>query len=93
MLGLAPHCDGALLVARAGETDGHAFDHTAERLRDVGADLVGCVLNEFDASSILYTDGSNYGYTYAYRRLQDYYADDDARAPARTTRLSDWWNG
>jgi capsular exopolysaccharide synthesis family protein len=92
MLGLAPHCDGALLVARAGETDGHAFDHTAERLRDVGADLVGCVLNEFDASSILYTDGSNYGYTYAYRRLQDYYEDAD-RAPARTTRLSDWWNG
>ncbi|MEF8940962.1 MAG: polysaccharide biosynthesis tyrosine autokinase [Salinivenus sp.] len=92
MLGLAPHCDGTLLVARAGETDGHAFDHTAERLHDVGADLVGSVLNEFDASSILYTDGSNYGYTYASRRLQDYYADDD-RAPARTTRLSDWWNG
>jgi capsular exopolysaccharide synthesis family protein len=91
MLGLAPHCDGTLLVARAGETDGHAFDHTVERLGDVGADLVGCVLNEFDASSILYTDASNYGYTYAYRRLQDYYEDAD-RAPART-RISDWWNG
>ncbi|MFB6248516.1 MAG: polysaccharide biosynthesis tyrosine autokinase [Salinibacter sp.] len=91
MLGLAPHCDGTLLVARAEETDGHAFDHTVERLRDVGADPVGCVLNAFDASSVLYTDGSNYGYTYAYRRLQDYYEEDD-RTLART-RISDWWNG
>lgn len=95
MLGLAPHCDGTLLVARAGRTDGHAFDHTVERLRDIGANLVGCVLNEFDASSVLYTDGSNYGYTYAYRRLQDYYeADDRGDQPQTTrTRFANWWSG
>jgi capsular exopolysaccharide synthesis family protein len=91
MLGLAPHCDGSILVARAGETDGHAFDHTVDRLRDVDADLLGCVLNQFDADSILYSDGSNYGYAYAYQQLQEYYEDGD-RNPSEN-RLQRWWNG
>jgi capsular exopolysaccharide synthesis family protein len=91
MLGLAPHCDGSVLVARAGETDGHAFDHTVDRLRDVDADLIGCVLNQFDADSILYSDGSNYGYAYAYRQLQDYYEDGDRDSSGN--RLQRWWNG
>jgi capsular exopolysaccharide synthesis family protein len=91
MLGLAPHCDGSILVARAGETDGHAFDHTVDRLHDVEADLLGCVLNQFDADSILYSDGSNYGYAYAYRQLQDYYEDGD-REPSGN-RLQRWWSG
>ena len=91
MLGLAPHCDGSILVARAEETDGHAFDHTVDRLRDVEADLIGCVLNQFDADSILYRDGSNYGYAYAYRQLQDYYEDGDREASGN--RLQRWWSG
>ena len=90
MLGLAPHCDGSILVARAGETDGHAFDHTVDRLHDVDADLLGCVLNEFDADSILYSDGSNYGYGYAYRQLQDYYEGEEVRVASRSGWAS-WW--
>jgi len=92
MLGLAPHCDGALLVARAGETDGHAFDHTVDRVREVDGEPVGCVLNEFNASSILYSDGSDYGYAYAYQRLQDYYEEEDDETPMRRTVRS-WWSG
>ncbi len=91
MLGLAPHCDGSILVARAGETDGHAFDHTVDRLHDVDAALIGCVLNQFDASSILYSDGSNYGYAYAYRQLQDYYEDGERETAQQGLRR--WWNG
>ena len=91
MLGLTPHCDGALLVARADETDGHAFDHTVDRVTEVGGELLGCVLNEFDASSIIYSDGSDYGYAYAYQRLQDYYEDDDRSTVQRSLR--GWWNG
>ena len=91
MLGLAPHCDGSILVARAGETDGHAFDHTVDRIMDVDADLIGCVLNHFDASSILYSDGSNYGYAYAYQQLQDYY--EDTEREMSSNRLQRWWNG
>jgi capsular exopolysaccharide synthesis family protein len=91
MLGLVPHCDGALLVARAGETDGHAFDHTVDRVTDVNGNLLGCVLNEFDASSILYSDGSDYGYAYAHRRLQDYYEDDDQATVQQGLRR--WWSG
>ena len=90
MLGLAPHCDGSILVARAGETDGHAFDHTVDRLHDVDADLLGCVLNEFDADSILYSNGSNYGYAYAHRQLQDYYEGEDAAVASRS-RWASWW--
>jgi capsular exopolysaccharide synthesis family protein len=90
MLGLAPHCDGSILVARAGETDGHAFDHTVNRLKDVDADLLGCVLNDFDASSILYSNGSNYGYAYAYQQLQDYYEEGQSRSRTPAQR---WWGG
>ncbi|PQJ35078.1 hypothetical protein BSZ35_11150 [Salinibacter sp. 10B] len=86
MLGLAPHCDGSILVARAGETDGHAFDHTVDRITDVDADLIGCVLNHFDASSILYSDGSNYGYAYAYQQLQDYYEDTERGTVQKSLR-------
>ena len=91
MLGLVPHCDGSILVARAGETDGHAFDHTVDRIMDVDADLIGAILNDFDASSILYSDGSNYGYAYAYQQLQDYYEETERRTARKG--LQRWWKG
>ena len=42
---LAQAVDGVLLVVNAGETRREAARHAVERLRQVGADLVGVVLN------------------------------------------------
>jgi len=92
VLGLAPRCDGTLLVAAAGETDGRAFDHAAELLADVEGDLVGTVLNRFDASgSGLESYGYNYGYAYSYRRLTEYYQDDERSRSQSGLRA--WWSG
>jgi Mrp family chromosome partitioning ATPase len=82
-IGLAPSCDGTMLVARADQTDGRALDHAASLLRDVQADLIGCVLNRYDASSSFlqsygygYGYGYDYGYAYGYRRLSEYYDEN-----------------
>jgi capsular exopolysaccharide synthesis family protein len=93
VLGLAPRCDGTLLVVAAGETDGRAFDHAAEMLADVEADVAGAVLNQFDASSsVLQSYGYNYGYAYSYRRLYEYYRDGDKGAP-EPSGIRAWWGG
>lgn len=94
VLGLAPRCDGTILVAGAGATDGRAYDHAAELLADVDADLVGGVLNQFDAtSSILESYGYNYGYSYSYRRLYEYYEEDDRSPSFSASGIKAWWNG
>jgi Mrp family chromosome partitioning ATPase len=93
VLGLAPRCDGTLMVAAAGQTDGRAFDHAVELMADVEGDLIGCVLNQYDASSsVLESYGYNYGYAYSYRRLYEYYQDEEKQAPSRSG-LRAWWNG
>jgi hypothetical protein len=67
----------------ADRTDVRAYDHAAETLRDVGAVMLGSVLNRFDAEnsaygySYSYGYGYNYGYVYTYQRLSDYYRGDE----------------
>jgi capsular exopolysaccharide synthesis family protein len=74
-LGLASQCDGTLLVASADKTDGRAFDHAVELLHDVEADVLGAVLNRYNASSFLQGYGQyNYGYAHSYQRLEEHYA-------------------
>ena len=73
-LALASRCDGTILVAAAGQTDGRAFDHAVDLLADVEADLLGCVLNRYNASSFLQGYGYNYGYAQSYKRLEEHYA-------------------
>jgi capsular exopolysaccharide synthesis family protein len=93
VLGLAPQCDGTVLVASAGQTDGRAFDHAAELLADVEGDIIGCVLNQFDATaSVLESYGYNYGYAYSYRRLYEYYQDGESQASSRMG-VRAWWRG
>jgi capsular exopolysaccharide synthesis family protein len=75
-LALASHCDGTILVASAGQTDGRAFDHAVDLLHDVEADTIGCVLNRYDASSFLQGYGYNYGYAHSYKRLEEHYAQE-----------------
>jgi capsular exopolysaccharide synthesis family protein len=86
-LGLASQCDGTLLVASADSTDGRAFDHAVELLHDVEADVLGAILNRYDASSFLQGYGQyNYGYAHSYRRLEEHYAE-----PASKSGIRGWF--
>jgi capsular exopolysaccharide synthesis family protein len=86
-LALAPRCDGTFVVASAGQTDHRAFDHAADRLADVEADVLGAVLNRFDASATSHGYGYNYGYAYGYRQLDKYYEEE------RPTKQKGIWSG
>jgi capsular exopolysaccharide synthesis family protein len=46
VVALAPAIDGVLLVVRAGRTPRVAAQHAAESLRQVGANLIGVILND-----------------------------------------------
>ena len=63
---LATQCDGTLMVARAGETDARSFARADETLDDVGATILGGVLNGFDPDQEGY-----YGY-YGYYGYDGY---------------------
>jgi polysaccharide biosynthesis transport protein len=63
-LALAPLCDGALFVADAEATSRGAVAHAREQLEQVGAELIGSVLNNFDASK---ARSAPYYYRYYYR--------------------------
>ncbi len=57
--------DGALLVARTGQTTRGGLRETVRQLRDVGGQILGCVLNDMDIEK------RGYGY-YRYRRYGYY---------------------
>jgi capsular exopolysaccharide synthesis family protein len=61
---LATQCDGTLMVARTGETDARAFARAIDTLDDVGATLLGGVLNVFDPDQDSYYGYYGYGYQY-----------------------------
>ncbi len=65
---LAAQCDGVLVVCGAGETNWQAMDRCKEALEGVGADLIGVLLNRFDAKAAYggYKYGYGYGYEYGY---------------------------
>jgi Mrp family chromosome partitioning ATPase len=64
----AAHCDGTVLVANAGQTEIGAFEHATEKVKSVGAVLIGAVLNQFVAKP-----GVDYGYKYSYYYKSGYY--------------------
>jgi non-specific protein-tyrosine kinase len=55
---LSQHCDGVLLVARAGVTARDALVFAIEQLRLVSAPLIGAVLNDVDLRSEARVDGA-----------------------------------
>lgn len=57
---LSTQCDAVVVVAAAGKTKTHEIDHALSSLRNVGAKVIGTLLNGFDASKA-------YGYGYKYR--------------------------
>ncbi|MDW8108302.1 MAG: polysaccharide biosynthesis tyrosine autokinase [Candidatus Kryptonium sp.] len=69
---LANQVDGVLLVASAGKTEIDVVDKAREMIHRVGGNVIGVLLNNFDASA---TYGTYYRY-YRYYRYYDYYGAD-----------------
>lgn len=69
---LANQVDGVLLVASAGKTEIDVIDKAREMIHRVGGNIIGVLLNNFDASA---TYGTYYRY-YRYYRYYDYYGAD-----------------
>ncbi len=83
---LATQCDATLLVCSAGETNWQAVDRCSEALKGVGADIIGVLLNRFDAKAAYggYKYGYGYGYEYGYGNY--YYYGPSPRRSARAAR-------
>ena len=84
---VAPRVDGVVVVVDSDVTTGAAALHTVEQLEQVGAKVIGSVLNRFDPSKArYYSRGGRYAYRYHYG-----YADSAGRQrlerqrPARTS--------
>ncbi len=68
---IAPQVDGGVIVSRARSTTRDALRSALRQLKDVGANIVGGVLNGVDVSERSYRGGSYYYY---------YYGSDDGHA-------------
>ena len=77
---LSTQADATIVVASAGSTKEGDLEHSLERLGDVGAHVIGTLLNRFDLSMA-------YGYKYSYGQYGPYskysYGQDEAPKP--------WW--
>lgn len=81
---LAPQLDASLVVVKADSTTRDALSSALRQLRDVGAVVVGSVLNDIDPKQKGY--GSDY---YYYRREGYYFSEDDAESGEDSAALSD----
>ncbi len=71
---LGPQVDGVIVVARPGETTRHAVRAMLRQLQDVGAHIIGAIVNGVDPRGQAgYYSGARY---YYYRRDKGYYASD-----------------
>jgi non-specific protein-tyrosine kinase len=68
---LSTRVDGVIIVVRPGITKLGTTIHTVEQLRQVGANLLGVVLNDVENKSKRYATSSN-GYYYGYGKYDDY---------------------
>ncbi|MDQ3030799.1 MAG: polysaccharide biosynthesis tyrosine autokinase [Myxococcota bacterium] len=76
---LGPQVDGVVLVVRPGETTRQAVRAMLRQLGDVGANLLGAIVNGADTKRDRgYYAGGGY---YYYRRDQAYHSSDDDDAP------------
>src|SRR5690606_7631396 len=82
---LSTQADATIVVASAGTTKEGDLDHSLERLSDVGAHVIGTLLNRFDLSMA-------YGYKYSYGQYGPYskysYGVDDEPAKPWWQRIS-----
>ncbi|HMB89295.1 MAG TPA: polysaccharide biosynthesis tyrosine autokinase [Rhodothermales bacterium] len=83
---ISSYCDAALVVAAAGETNWQAVDRSVEALEGVGGQVMGVLLNRFDAQTAYggYKYGYGYGYEYGY---SNYYYGQGGGSKSRRARL------
>ncbi len=74
---IGPQVDGALLIAKGGKTSVDALRHAVGQLRDIGTNVLGCVINDLPVGAHGNHTGYYHGYNYTDRH------DDDA--PTNTT--------
>ena len=84
---LAAQSDVTLVVCSAGQTNWQSVDRCAEALKDVGAEVIGTLLNRFDAKAAYggYKYGYGYGYEYGYG---NYYYYGPTTTGTRSSRVS-----
>ncbi len=86
---ISTQADGTLVVVRAGVTKEGDLAETMNILSDVGARIMGTVLNGFDVSR-----SYGYAYRYRYQRYAKYSGYAYYNTPATTGgRVKRWWNG
>src|SRR5262245_26236413 len=88
---VAPRVDGVVVVVDADSTTAGAASHTVEQLEQVGAKVIGAVLNGFDPSKArYYSYAGKYTYRYQYRYEDSGRAEKGSngngarRAPSKT---------
>jgi len=79
-MGLAPLVDGVLFVADAEMTSTNAVSHARQQLEQVGAPLIGAVLNNFDPQRARAYASYGYGYRYRYSGYDYQYGYTDGYA-------------
>ncbi len=77
---LAPHVDGVLLVIKLGQTTMPAVRQAVMQLDQVGANLIGVVLNGLESRKQIYSRYSYYYYGYGYHS-QDKASESPATGP------------
>jgi tyrosine-protein kinase Etk/Wzc len=77
---LSTQCDATIVVAAAGTTRTHEVTDTLNALTDVGARVIGTVLNRFDLS---HAYGYKYRYSYKYDGHYAYGSDKQHAKPRR----------
>ena len=70
-LSLAAKSDGTVLVADAGTTTRGSARHARQQLDQVGARVIGAVMNNFDPWSGRYDGSDGYRYVYSYRYQEE----------------------
>ncbi len=85
---LSAQADVTLVICSAGETNWQAVDRCVEALKDVGTDVVGTLLNRFDAKTAYgsYKYSYGYGYEYGYGNYYYYGPSASSKSPTRSTR-------
>ncbi len=80
---LSTQCDATILIAAAGTTRAHEVAYSLRSLEDVGAKVIGTVLNRFDLAHAY-----GYKYRYAYRYGGHYAYGSDKHQIAAKSKIS-----
>jgi capsular exopolysaccharide synthesis family protein len=79
---VAPRTDGVVMVFRMTKSVRPAAERAREQLTQLGANLIGVVVNGSDRANDGYGYGYGYGYADDYHHYSDDYADEPDDAPA-----------